>query len=87
MITWYDLRMRLQNKQTIDHVAEREIEKEREHWRNFLYKILLIVQFLGEHNIAPHGSNCKLYHDNNGNLLGLVQMLAKFDPIMKEHGD
>jgi hypothetical protein len=87
MITWYDLRMRLQNKQTIDHVAEREIEKEREHWRNFLYKILLIVQFLGEHNIAPHGSNCKLYQDNNGNLLGLVQMLAKFDPIMKEHGD
>jgi hypothetical protein len=27
MSTWYDLRIRFQNKQTIDHVAEREIEK------------------------------------------------------------
>jgi hypothetical protein len=79
--------MRLQNNQTIDHVAQREIEKEREHWRKVLYRILLIVQFLGEHNIALRGSNCKLYQDSNGNLLGLVQMLAKFDPVMKEHVD
>jgi hypothetical protein len=47
----------------------------------------LIVQFLGEHNIALRGSNCKLYQDSNGNLLGLVQMLAKFDLVMKEHVD
>jgi hypothetical protein len=52
-----------------------------------LYRILLIVQFLAEHNIALRGSNCKLYQDSNGNLLGLVQMLAKFDPVMKEHVD
>jgi hypothetical protein len=87
MSAWYDVHMRLQNNQTIDHVDQREIEKEREHWRKVLYMILLIVQFLGEHNIALRGSNCKLYQDSNGNLLGLVQMLAKFDPVMKEHVD
>jgi hypothetical protein len=79
--------MRLQNNQTIDNVAQRELEKEREHWRKVLYRILLIVQFLGEHNIAFRGSNSKLYQDSNGNFLGLVQMLAKFDPVMKEHVD
>lgn len=87
MSTWYDLRMRLQNNQTIDKVAQRELENEREHWRKVLYRILLIVQFLGEHNIAFRGTNCKLYQDRNGNFLGLVQMLAKFDPVMKEHID
>jgi hypothetical protein len=30
MSIWYDLRMRLQNKQTIDNVAQRELKKERE---------------------------------------------------------
>lgn len=87
MSTWYDLRMTLQNNQTIGKVAQRELEKEREHWRKVLYMILLIVQFLGEHNIAFCGTNCKLYQDSNANLLGLVQMLAKFDPVMKEQVD
>ena len=47
----------------------------------------MIVQFLGEHNIAFRGSNSKLYQDSNGNFLGLVEMLARFDPVMKEHVD
>jgi hypothetical protein len=30
MSIWYDLRMRLQNKQTIDNVAQRELKNGRE---------------------------------------------------------
>lgn len=46
MATWYDLRMRLQKNQTIDRVAQRQLEKEKEHWRKVLFRILLIVKFL-----------------------------------------
>ena len=60
MNTWYDLRMRFQNNQTIDKVAQRELEKESEHWRKDFYMIVSIVQFLEEHTIAFHGSNSKL---------------------------
>jgi hypothetical protein len=49
--------------------------------------ILLIVKFLAEHNIAFRGSNSKVYQDSNGNFLGLVQMLAEFDLVIKEHID
>jgi hypothetical protein len=87
MSSWYDFRLRLEKNQTIDNVAQRELEKEREHWRKVLLRILLIVKFLAEHNIAFRGSNSKLYQDNNGNFLGLVQMLAEFDPVTKEHVD
>ena len=52
-----------------------------------MLRILLIVKFLAEHNIAFRGSNSKVYQDSNGNFLGLVQMLAEFDPIIKEHVD
>ncbi|KAI5019566.1 hypothetical protein ZWY2020_044454 [Hordeum vulgare] len=85
MATWYDLRIRFQNNQTIDKVAQRELEKEKEHWRKVLLRIMLIVKFLAERNIAFRGSNYKLYQESNGNFLGMVQMLAEFDPIMKEH--
>nr|XP_020183071.2 zinc finger MYM-type protein 1-like [Aegilops tauschii subsp. strangulata] len=87
MSTWYDLRFRLEKNQTIDKVAQQELEKEREHWRKVLLRILLIVKFLAEHNIAFRGSNSKVYQDSNGNFLGLVQMLAEFDPVIKEHVD
>ena len=76
-----------QNNQTIDNVAQRELQKEREHWRKVLQRIILIVKYLAEHNIAFRGSNSRLYQDHNGNFLGLVQMLAEFDPVIKEHVD
>ena len=52
-----------------------------------MLQIHLIVKFLAEHNIAFRGSNSRLYQDSNGNFLGLVQMLAEFDPAIKEHVD
>jgi len=85
MATWYDMRLRFDNNQTIDKVAQRELEKEKEHWRKVLFRIIMIVKFLAKHNLAFRGTNCKLWQDSNGNFLGLVEMLAEFDPVIQEH--
>jgi hypothetical protein len=85
MTAWYDLRNRLQKNQTIDKFAQRQLEKEKEHWRKVLFRIVAIVKFLGKHNLAFRGHNSKLYEDSNGNFLGLVEMLAEFDPVIQEH--
>jgi hypothetical protein len=83
--TWYELRNRLQNDQTIDKAAQRHLEKEKEHWRKVLFRIVCIVKFLAKHNLAFCGTNSKLYEDNNGIFLGLVEMLAEFDLVIQEH--
>ena len=46
MAAWYDMRLRFDNNETIDEVAQREIEKEKDHWRKVLFRIILIVKFL-----------------------------------------
>lgn len=48
-------------------------------------RIIEIVRYLAKHNLAFCGTNEKLYQNSNDNFLGLVEMLAKFDPVMKEH--
>ncbi|XP_066398375.1 uncharacterized protein [Miscanthus floridulus] len=85
MATWYELRSRLQKDQTIDKVAQRQLKKEKDHWRKVLFRIVCIVKFLAKHNHAFRGTNSKLYEDSNGNFLGLVEMLAEFDPFIQEH--
>ena len=48
MNTWYDLRVRLQKNQTIDKVAQNQIEKEKSHWKKVLVRIVSIVKFFGK---------------------------------------
>jgi len=85
MTTWYDLRNNLEKGRGIDKAAQRQLEKEKEHWRKVLFRIVAIVKFLAKHSLAFRGHNRKLYDDSNGNFLGLIEMLAEFDPVIQEH--
>jgi hypothetical protein len=57
-----------------------QIKKETFHWRAVLPRILAVVQYLAENNGALRGKTEKFYQPNNGNFLGFIEMLAKFDP-------
>jgi hypothetical protein len=85
MAAWYDMRLRFDKNLIIDKVALRELEKEKDHWRKVLFRIILIIKFLAKHNLAFRGTNSKLYQDSNGNFLGMVEMMAEFDPVIQEH--
>ncbi|XP_028121102.1 zinc finger MYM-type protein 1-like [Camellia sinensis] len=82
---WIELESRSKQNETIDRSVQEQINKEREHWRQVLLRIIAIVITLAKNNLAFCGDNEKIYQERNGIFLSLIEMLAKFDPIMQEH--
>lgn len=70
---------------TIDKDIQDPIIKDKEHWKNVLIRILVVVTTFGKQNLTFWGKNVKVYRENNGNFFRLIEMIAKFDPIMQEH--
>ncbi|XP_042465720.1 zinc finger MYM-type protein 1-like [Zingiber officinale] len=85
MTSWIELERRLRKKKTIDENIQVAINKEREHWKQVLKRIIAVVQRIAKNNLALRGDNEKLYVENNGIFLQLIEMIAEFDPIMEEH--
>lgn len=50
-----------------------------------LRRIIASIHYLAKHNDVLRGSTDIIYQSNNGKFLGLMEMLAKFDPIINEH--
>jgi hypothetical protein len=79
---WMEVQSKLKGGNTIDKFERLLIQKESERWKSVLTRLMTITLYLAENNMAFRGSPDKLYTHNNGKYLGLVQLLAKFNPVM-----
>ncbi|KAK9667914.1 hypothetical protein RND81_13G020500 [Saponaria officinalis] len=66
-------------------MVNKTLQKEKDHWKKVLERIISVVKFLATHNLAFRGSNGRLYQNSNGTFLGLIEMLAEFDPVIQGH--
>ncbi|XP_052622654.1 uncharacterized protein LOC128127943 [Lactuca sativa] len=48
MRSWIDLETRLANNKTIDKQIQEQINREKEHWKNVLIRIIVVVKTLGK---------------------------------------
>ncbi|KAL4083493.1 hypothetical protein QTP88_028809 [Uroleucon formosanum] len=82
---WKVLQTRMMQGKTIDDENQTLIRKETKHWKAVIERIISLIQTLGMQNLALRGSSDKLYEFDNGNFLKFIELLGKFDPIIKEH--
>lgn len=85
MSQWMELDLRLQKNKTIDKDVQDELNKEKSHWKDVLLRIFSLVTTLAKQNLAFRGSNEKIGEDGNGNFLSFIEMIADWDPVMREH--
>lgn len=85
MKAWKELSVRLKSGTTIDKQEMALLEAERVRWRVVLTRLTAIVQSLAIRNLALRGHTETLFTPSNGNFLKEVELMGRFDPIMKDH--
>ena len=70
---------------TVDRQEMTLVEAERERKRDVLNQLVTIIQSLAERNLALRGSTDTLNEPDNGNFLKELELMAKFDLVMKQH--
>ena len=88
---WKELEIRLKYGATIDKIQQQNIDKEIKKWKKILTRILDIIRFLAKQKLAFRGHRERVHqeginsNENRGNFLELVDLLAKYDPVLREH--
>ncbi|XP_057471066.1 uncharacterized protein LOC130759867 [Actinidia eriantha] len=50
-----------------------------------MLRILAVAKTFAKKYLAFRGANEKIYEENNGIFLSIIEMIAEFDPVMQEH--
>lgn len=70
---------------TIDCKNEKLINLEKKRWILVLERIIYVIEYLAEQNLAFRGSSEKLFEQNNGNFLKMIETMSIFDNVLAEH--
>lgn len=82
---WKILENGLRLQKTIDHEHQMVLDQEKKKWRDILSRLLDVILFLARQNLPLRGHREGISSDNRGNFLELVNLLSKYDPVLKEH--
>lgn len=72
-------------KSSIGSSLLKQLNCEASNWEKVLYRILDVIFFLSERGLALLGSNENIGNPRNGNFLGIIELLSKYDPVLYEH--
>ncbi|XP_045466791.1 zinc finger MYM-type protein 1-like [Harmonia axyridis] len=86
-LEWRGIEQNIFNKKNIDNLVLKSLEKEKEKWKELLQRFLQVILFLSERGLALRGSSSLIGNPNNGNFLGILELLANHDTILAEHLD
>lgn len=69
----------------IDTSIEIAYNKDKEYWFNVLQRVVSVIKFLASRGLAFRGNDEILGSQHNGNYLGILELLAEYDPFLSSH--
>lgn len=69
----------------INQELSHQAEKIAKYWREVLKRLVSIIMFISERGLAFRGENETLGSPNNGNYLGILELLAQYDEFLRSH--
>ena len=74
-----------QSANRVDIDIEKKCRENQSYWMKVLLRIVETIKFLSERKLAFRGTEERIGSRNNGNYLGCLELIAKFDPFLKTH--
>ena len=69
----------------VDCCLQIQFNKEKEYWIKVLRQEVSMVKFLSSRGMAFRGENKNLGSQHNGNYLGILELIAQYDPFLSSH--
>ncbi|CAH2256017.1 zinc finger MYM-type 1-like [Pelobates cultripes] len=82
--SWRKLQMSMAGH-GVDSNLQKSLETETNKFSSLLERLLDVTLFLASRNLAFRGSSQRIGDQHNGNFLGLLELIAHYDPVLQEH--
>ena len=69
----------------VDFLAAKQIDEKRCYWRQIVKRLIDVLIFLAERGLAIRGTDEVIGSAHNGNYLGIIELLAKYDTLLASH--
>ncbi|GAB1602327.1 uncharacterized protein LOC115212883, partial [Argonauta hians] len=79
------LNLRCKGSCHVDKNLESQMHKDSLYWTEVLCRVVAVTKFLAERGLAFRGSEENIGSKNNGNFLGIIELIAQFDPFLRDH--
>lgn len=69
----------------VDDEMTESLNKQVAYWKNVFKRLIEVIKFIAERSLAFRGDDERLGSPHNGNYLGILELISKFDPFLSQH--
>ena len=69
----------------VDHDLAKQCQKQKKYWVEVVRRVVAVVTFLAERGLPFRGHDEHIGSRHNGNYLGVMELIAEFDPFLAKH--